>query len=68
MVALRDRKGDTLTYPKPVLKLPFADEASTGAAHDDYQVVCGPGGKGEAGGAPVCLRGSGRAGSRRRRW
>lgn len=61
VVTLQDRKGDTVAYPKPVLGLPFRDDASTAAhgARDDYHSVCGVA-DADAGGAPV--RRAGRAG------
>lgn len=54
VVTLQDRKGDTVPYPKPVLGLPFRDDASTAAAgtRDDYHTICGAG-DADAGGAPV---------------
>lgn len=51
-VTLKDKKGDSLAYPKAVLALPFQETSSTSGAKDDYSVVCGSG-DGDAGGAPV---------------
>ncbi len=50
---MSDSKGDTVSYPKTVLSLPFSDQGNTYFFTDNYEIACGSENQTSSGGGKV---------------